>query len=57
MCFPVDFLDMIGRNSQDMTPARAARLQNPATIAGLHPLAETMNTFTAANFGLPSTLG
>ena len=54
---PIHLLDVVGRNRQLMAAAAAARFKNPAAIAGTHAFAKAMNTFAAANLGLPSAFG
>lgn len=54
---PIHLLDVIGCNRQLMTAAPAPGFNNPTAIAAAHPFAKAMNTFAAANLGLPSAFG
>lgn len=51
---PVDLFDVDTRDRQLVPTTGAARLEHPATVLGLHPLAEPVHTRTATNFWLIS---
>lgn len=55
-CVPVGLFDMDTRHGKFMTATQTTRLQNTATVLGLHTLAETMHASTTADFWLVSTL-
>lgn len=54
---PVDLFDVTRLYRQFMTTTRAPTLEHFTSVFGMHPLAEPMHTRTAANLGLPGTLG
>jgi hypothetical protein len=56
LCFPVDFLDVVVHfDRQQLTAFGPAILQDLATTACLHPLAESMDANTATFLGLIGT--